>query len=501
MPSDKKLSDFDGTSVCEAVIRSSGAVVTGLYLRSTLRNSTDGVYAKWYRSNIQKTNSWSDLFYKFVDSAFREHMPSRSNRIITVSDDDTPDMPDPLKMVAIAPLLSGTLHLGWLVLGYDNPSLIAQSRNNLMNTIKTVSEFSISILTSYIPPADTLSDKVETGILDALKVNDEFAFAAFSANGKIITSSERWKRYFKESETRISSINITQKWGPEWNRALNGETVKGYWTTPLDEGTPFRWTMIPWRTRGDEVKGVIVFSDISQKKEEQTYEQKTYLLSKFITIEKERKRLAKRLHDELGQSLSAALMNLELVDRTGNLHEQDTALQKTRSLLNQTISDIRAISQQLRPSIIDDFGLTAALKVLCNNLSKTSDKKIHFYAFQVEADIPELYQITVFRICQEALEHIVSYTGASIINVQLFQRETSVLLHIHDEDSAKNGNHWNSSEKAGIEDYFTGIKEQTTLHDGNFHMDLQTENGTELIIQFPLNDYSKELQDKRYEEN
>jgi hypothetical protein len=85
--------------------------------------------------------------------------------------------------------------------------------------------------------------------------------------------------------------------------------------------------------------------------------------------------------------------------------------------------------------------------------------------------------------------------------VQLFQRETSVLLHIHDEDLFNTKDRWSSREKAGIEDYFSGIKEQTNLHNGDFHMDLQTTNGTELIIQFPLNDYSKELQDKSYEEN
>lgn len=499
-PMDKELSGFDGTWLCEAASRLSGAPIAGLYLNLPIRNYTDE-YTTWYQFSSYEDYQNSNIFREFIDSILTEHRNVQPRQIKTIPGYELQKMPAPLDLIVICPVILDTEFTEWLILGYDNQTLSGRSAEDLEEDAKTVSEFILSILTKMRPLIFSPSQDPGSDILEALRSNDELAFAVFSTDGNMIMSSKRWSRFFAGKNSLISTSTIAEKWSPEWNRALSGETVKGHWLPPYNQDTPLNWSMIPWRNKQEEIEGIIVLSEVLHRNNLPEDGEKTHLLSKFITIEKERKILAKRLHDELGQSLSAALLNLELVGQSDDLGDQEAALQKARSLLNQTISDIRSISQQLRPSIIDDFGLTTALKVLCNNLSKTTDKKIHFYAFQVDNEIPEFYQITVFRICQEALEYIISYTKASVINVQLFQRETSVLLHIHDEDSFNNKDQWSSREKAGIEDYFSGIKEQTNLHNGDFHMDLQTTNGTELIIQFPLNDYSKELQDKSYEEN
>jgi len=493
----EKPSDFESTWICDSVGRTTGASVAILQLYDVVRNNTDDTYAMCYSSNKFIKKSVLEACIRVINDTY---LNIQNGEITTLSTYEGNDLPDTLDRIDICPLFLEQESIGWLALGYDQSSVGERSNKELLNLANVVSDLSLSFLRQMYIRSEALPKDAEKDILEALQTNNELAFAVFTKEGDKIMSSTRWTHFFDREDLFISSATIAKQWRPEWNRVLNGDTVKGRWVSSLNEGTPLNWTMIPWSNH-NEIKGAIVFSDILNENTETTLEQKSHLLNKFITIEDERKRLARKLHDELAQSLSAALMSLELVDRDGDTSKIDDALQKTRSLLNQTISEIRTISQQLRPSIIDDFGLVTALKVLCNSLSKNSEKKIKFYAFQVDSDLPGFYQITVFRICQEALEYIMNITHASIINVQLFQRETSVLLHIHDEDSVDANTKWSSTERAGIEDYLNGIMEQTTLHNGDFHMDLQTENGTDLIIQFPLNDYSKELQDKSYEEN
>ncbi len=491
-------SEVESSWICEAVGSFFGASMVILYLSDAIRNNTDDDHAIEFFADKKSLESSSGTYLEIIKNSMKITGRIPDKEIISLL---TPEIPAPLEQIDICPLFLEDESIGWIALGYDHTSPGNLTETELQKLERVIAEFTISILPRLSGSATTTSREVEYGVLEALKSNDELAFAVFSSNGDKITSNSRWTRFFDEKNEFISSATIAKKWGSEWNRALNGEMIKGRWISPLNESASLNWTMIPWRNKRNEVKGVIVLSDVLAKKTKNINEQKSHLLGKFINIENERKRLAKRLHDELAQSLSAALMNLELVDQSGDIQKQNAALLKARSLLNQTISEIRAISQQLRPSIIDDFGLVTALKVLCSNLSKTSGKEISFYAFQVDSDLPEFYQITVFRICQEALEYIMNYTHALVINVQLFQRETSVLLHIHDEDSADRSGKRGSIEKTGIEEYLIGIKEQTALHNGDFHLDLQTDNGTELIIQFPLNDYSKELQDTSYEKN
>lgn len=151
--------------------------------------------------------------------------------------------------------------------------------------------------------------------------------------------------------------------------------------------------------------------------------------------ERERHRIAKELHDGLGQYLSAANMNLETVyeDAKGMPKKLDDTFKNGLELLNYAISETRNISQNLLPKAIQDYGLKLALESLINQVKNNS--KVKFYLFQKIDDsrIPNNIQINLYRIAQEGINNALKHADAKNISVQLIHAKNEILLTIEDD--------------------------------------------------------------------
>lgn len=151
--------------------------------------------------------------------------------------------------------------------------------------------------------------------------------------------------------------------------------------------------------------------------------------------ERERQRIAKELHDGLGQYLSAANMNLETVYE--DIPEMDNTLDSSfkngLELLGQAILETRTISQNLLPKAIQDYGLGLAVESLVNQL-KSTNKGIQFYFYQnlQQAEIPNKIQINLYRIAQEALNNAIRHGNPKNIDIQLVYSEGEILMSIED---------------------------------------------------------------------
>jgi two-component system sensor histidine kinase UhpB len=198
--------------------------------------------------------------------------------------------------------------------------------------------------------------------------------------------------------------------------------------------------------------------------------------------EAERARLARDLHDEVNQSLTGIMLRLSAIARDAE-PSTHAALQEVRDLTEQAMVELLRLSHDLRPTALDDLGLSAALEAQLQRISHDTSLKV---LSDIEADLPALKpeQMTVlFRIAQESLSNVVQHADASTVTVSLRQAGSGVMLRIVD-DGCGIGNRraptkLGERQRAGL----TGMRERALLVGGN--LDLQSSSsGTsvELVL-------------------
>ncbi len=492
---------FDGTTICRTIARIAGGNAAGLHLTGRFRNNTEAGSRPWFYCDEGPWTGSEDSFRIFSDEYDRGKREGDIEEALFLTQEDIPGMPPSVKLLVCHPLVCKNNMLGWIAVGF--PAIPARDRDERRKSVMAIGHLLTSYLIFQSEPDRSAARSREAGIFRALMAPDlsEPAVAVFSREAGPLLTSPRWEKLLDHPVPVFSPASIIREWAPEWNRALNDETVQGQWIAAGNNARFLHFTMVPWKDDQEEIGGVIIVSETFDRESEEETGPESDPLGRILSFEDERRHLARKLHDELCQSLSAALFNLELLHHPQEAVGEDQVLDRTRRLVNDAILELREISQQLYPSVIDDFGLATAMKVLCSRLSRTSGKQIGFQAFQIDRAMPDFYQITLFRICKDALECMIRYAAAGTINVRLFQRSTSVFLHIRNEDSSGLHSGRIPEQNPLLEKYLAGIREQTVLYKGDFHMDFQTEDRTEFIIQFPLNTCLKVLQDKSYETN
>jgi len=151
--------------------------------------------------------------------------------------------------------------------------------------------------------------------------------------------------------------------------------------------------------------------------------------------EEERRRLARELHDEFGQTLTAAVAYLWLVDR--RLPESMDSLRKpvgeTRRLLTQTLGAMREMSHLLRPAILDDFGLMLSLEAHVKSFAERYDIVTTFHADELPERLPLDVETALYRIAQEALTNVARHARASRVDVRITVEDGKLHLSIEDD--------------------------------------------------------------------
>lgn len=128
------------------------------------------------------------------------------------------------------------------------------------------------------------------------------------------------------------------------------------------------------------------------------------------------RRFSHELHDELGQSLTAVKTNLAALDSNGQVHPERLA--DCLHLVDEAIGNVREMSQLLRPTILDDFGLAAGLRWLCEGFAQRTGIEVACDA-PFEGRLPDEAETHLFRIAQEALTNVARHASAKHVHVQL----------------------------------------------------------------------------------
>lgn len=200
--------------------------------------------------------------------------------------------------------------------------------------------------------------------------------------------------------------------------------------------------------------------------------------------EEERLRIAREIHDELGQQLTGLKMDVAWLMRKT---VQDDPVIKDKfdealSLVDKAVQSIRRISTELRPSVIDDLGLNAALEWQVEEIGRRMDIEIEYKNSFNDANIHPDISIGIFRILQESLTNIVKHAAAQKINVHISQAGNAIRLTVEDDGIGFDTNAKQDQLTFGL----IGIKERTSMLKGECAIYSEPNTGTRVEVRIPL---------------
>jgi len=231
-------------------------------------------------------------------------------------------------------------------------------------------------------------------------------------------------------------------------------------------------------------------NDISDRKEaeEQLLASREQLreLSQFLESvrEEERAKMAREIHDELGQSLTALKFHLSWLSKRFP-QELEQLSERTRSmgeLIDGAIQTVQRLSAELRPGVLDDLGLIDAIQWQAQQFSKRTDIKTRFTATPDDLSLDRERSTAFFRICQEALTNVVRHAQATRVTISLKRVRDRAVLKIRD-----NGNGIEESEIRGPRAFgLMGMSERAGFFGGEVKIRGVPGKGTSVTVSIPL---------------
>jgi two-component system, NarL family, sensor histidine kinase UhpB len=148
--------------------------------------------------------------------------------------------------------------------------------------------------------------------------------------------------------------------------------------------------------------------------------------------EEERRRLARDLHDEVNQALTAILLRLEALAQE-TPPERAPEVVELKRLVNQAMDELLNLARQLRPSALDDHGLVAALETQLKRFSARTGVEARLDAAGEPDELPDVVQTAIYRVSQEALTNVTRHAGATVVELVVAQRNDGVELRVSDD--------------------------------------------------------------------
>jgi PAS domain S-box-containing protein len=251
-----------------------------------------------------------------------------------------------------------------------------------------------------------------------------------------------------------------------------------------------RWAL-QWGKRDQAPRVLVINSDITERKrgEESLVLQREQLRALAERLqwvrEEDRKRVARDLHDQIGQILTAIKMDMTWMSR--HLPESEgevlVRLKESIQLINNGVKAVRTICSGLRPGVLDDLGLAAAIEWQAGEFASRNGVQCQVSVPPVDLHLDGDRATATFRIFQECLTNVIRHAQAKSVRVALYQEEESILLVVEDDGIGFcESGFSNSLGSLGL----LGMKERAQFCGGDVHIASSPGNGTTVTVRVPV---------------
>ncbi|MGM0497097.1 MAG: PAS domain-containing sensor histidine kinase [Bacteroidota bacterium] len=278
---------------------------------------------------------------------------------------------------------------------------------------------------------------------------------------------------------------------PHIDRVLKGEAVHytEFFRYPAGFNSYMKGTLIPEYGQNGKVEGYYaVLSDVTDIMENQKLLEESrnrlQILSKHQhdMLEKERSYIAREIHDELGQNLTAINMGLAMMKKQVPRTDRNlfSKIQELNQITHNALAKTKNLSSELRPQLIDDMGLISAIEWYIRNFEKRSGITCETDIPEEEPYLPKDSAIHIYRIIQECLTNVYKHAEAESIEVILRTELEFILLKIVDDGKGIGKSEAQKNNSFGL----MGIEERVRLMDGEFKIE-DSGNGTVVNVKIP----------------
>jgi signal transduction histidine kinase len=201
--------------------------------------------------------------------------------------------------------------------------------------------------------------------------------------------------------------------------------------------------------------------------------------------EEERRRVAVELHDDLGQVLTAAKINLESAERSSEVDAARSHLKEAIECVDQAMQRVRDLALDLRPSVLDDLGLAAALRWYVDRFAQKAHWEMHLSIAPI-AKLEPAVETTCFRLAQEALTNVARHAQAAHVWFDLHLSGQEVELRVRDDGVGFDVPAARERAIGGASLGLLGMEERVSLAGGEFEILSAPDTGTEVRARFPV---------------
>ena len=202
----------------------------------------------------------------------------------------------------------------------------------------------------------------------------------------------------------------------------------------------------------------------------------------FQIQEDERRHLARELHDQMGQALTAAKIGLQAAQRVEERTAIVQRLDDSIAILERLLQQVRQLSLELHPPLLDDFGLVPALRWYLDQQAQRVGLRVEFFADPTLGRIDAAIETACFRVAQEALTNVVRHAGAQMVSVELDR--TPEVLHLVVRDDGIGFDVVKAQQGASLG--LLGMRERVALVGGELDCKSAPGRGTEVHAFFPV---------------
>jgi PAS domain S-box-containing protein len=361
----------------------------------------------------------------------------------------------------------------------------------------------ISIWDLVIKPRQRVEEEVKTSeaLLRLFIRHTPAAIAMFDTDMRYLQVSDRFLTdYQLEGQNIIGKSHydvfpdLPDRWKAAHKRILAGAVERceedPYVAADGSNGW-LQWESLPWHRGNGDIGGLILFTQVITARKRAEEALRALSANLLSAREEEGTRIAREIHDELGAALTGLKWDLERIDRTLNTPANGSRMPEVHkrigtmtTLIETTISSVRRIASELRPGVLDDLGLVAAIEWQVQQFESRTGIQCHWQPKpgEVEVELSREKATAVFRILQEILTNVLRHARAANLYIKLSQSKQQFEMEVRDDGQGITESQRINSRSLGL----LGMKERALLVGGEVSITGEAGVGTTVVVRVPL---------------